>query len=58
LRKKDRNLSTELYFVMSSNKKGMAYDNKERSASQFEGSAGGERLMGASKTVIGGFGAR
>ena len=33
LRKKDRNLSTELYFVMSSNKKGTAYDKNIESKS-------------------------
>ena len=33
MRKQDRNLSTELYYILSSNKKGQAYDSATRSGS-------------------------
>lgn len=75
MRTKDKNISTELYYIMSSNKRGQAESNNsntaaittktsnnhlvsESSRSQFfnEKDENG-RLKGASKTVIGGFGA-
>jgi hypothetical protein len=58
-------VSTELYYILSSNKKGAAFDGisptktltKESSRDTFDLDKGG-RLMGASKTMVGGFGAR
>jgi len=66
-RTKDRNVSTELYYILSSNKKGAAFDGavnrvltteSSREHFDFEKDKGTGRLMGASKTVVGGFGAR
>ena len=66
-RTKDRNVSTELYYILSSNKKGTAYDGSptkmltaESSRENFDldGKDKTGRLMGASKTVVGGFGAK
>jgi len=66
-RTKDRNVSTELYYILSSNKKGTAFEGAvnrvlttESSRENFDldKDKGTGRLMGASKTVVGGFGAR
>jgi hypothetical protein len=64
-RTQDRNVSTELYYILSSNKKGTALETSlskmmttESSREALELDKPSGRQTGASRTQIGGFGAR